>query len=153
MDEIERAEEKLMIKDGGVYLLVVDQSSEFKNALRTAAAYASSHNAHVALLEVIEEPGFQQWGAVEAQMIQEARKKSEEHLWDAAQLLYDIGCPYPSFYIEAGNSQDALLRVLEDDHDVRALVLAASPSSNPLISYFSGKGLSNLKVPLFIIPE
>jgi hypothetical protein len=43
--------------------------------------------------------------------------------------------------------------VLDENKDIKVLILDADDSANPLITYFSGKGLSSLPVPLFIIPQ
>lgn len=139
--------------DGGVYLLVADQSEEFQETLKVAGALASSHNAHIALLYALEPLDFQQWGNVEDRLRIEQRRLAEEMMLKISDALSDMGGQKPSFYIREGQPQDILMDIIERDSLIKALVLGAGSSSNPLISHFSGKGLSSLTVPLFIIPE
>ena len=60
----------------------------------------------------------------------------------------------PCFYIKEGKTRQEVAKIIAADTKIRALVLgAASSSSNPLVSYFTGKGLSELTVPLVIVPK
>jgi hypothetical protein len=47
-----------------------------------------------------------------------------------------------------------ITEVLARDHSIRRLVLGAGVGGTPgpLVSYFTGKGLSQLPVPLTIVP-
>lgn len=149
MDE----EKSIAAKKSGVFLLVVDESAEFKVALKSACDLALKQKGHIALLYVIEPPGFQQWGMVEEQMLAEEKQKAHERVMAAAQIVKDQLDEMPTFYIKEGDGRDVVLEVIEEAGDVEALVLGAGGATNPLIGYFSAKGLSALKVPLFIIPD
>ncbi|MBX2834630.1 MAG: universal stress protein [Micavibrio sp.] len=138
---------------GGVYLLVADESSEFQLALRSASDLAYNNKAQLALVYVAEPVGFQQWGAVEDKIIAEQTRKGEGIMRAAAKVLSDMHGHAPTFHVRQGKAQEEIVSLMEETPDIRALILGASRSSNPLISYFCGKGLSNLSVPLFIIPE
>lgn len=135
------------------YLLIVDDSSEFKSALKEASRIAYRQGVHVALLYVIEPQPFQQWGSVEAQIKAELRHKAEERMFAAGDVLMSSHGHCPSCYIREGNVQDIVSEVIEEDGHIKGLVLGAGHSHNPLISYFAGKGLHSLKIPLIIIPE
>ena len=63
---------------GRVFLVVVDESPEMRNALRYACRRAKRTGGRVALLYVMLPPEGQQWGAVVDLMRQEARQQAEE---------------------------------------------------------------------------
>lgn len=151
--DVEVHNSKAFSVDGGVYLVVVDNTPEFKSALNVACSFAKAHKARVGLLYVIEDEEFQQWGSVEEQILLEQRRKAEKVL---DRIALDISEGYelhPSFYIERGDVQDVLTEIMDRDYEINALVLGAGRGVNPLISSYSGKGLSQLKVPLFVIPD
>jgi len=140
--------------NGGVYLIVADDSSEFEAVLQRVAYLAQQNQGHVAVLYVIEEEGVLHWNFIEKQIQQDKRAEAEKVLWDTAQRLYEMGGLVSGFYIKEGKTFREIVQILNTDPTIRALVLgASSASSNPLISYFTGKGLSNLRVPLVIVPE
>jgi nucleotide-binding universal stress UspA family protein len=140
----------------GVYLVVADRSEEFDFALRYAVRLAELKQDHVGILYVIEPQGFQHWGMIEDKIQKDQRKKAEEHLWRFAHTVRDLDEKMPVFYIEEGRSREAVLKVIEREKDIKRLVLAGNTkgsSPGPLVSYFSGKGLSRLRIPLVIVPN
>jgi len=140
--------------DGGVFLVVVDDSSEFDAALRRVATLVKQKRGHAAVLYVIEDEGFLHWNFIEKQIQRDKRAEAEEALWKAAQRFYELSGCIPGIYIKEGKTYREIAQILNTDPTIRALVLgASSSSSNPLISYFTGKGLSELRVPLMIVPE
>jgi nucleotide-binding universal stress UspA family protein len=64
--------------DERVFLVVVDESPEMRNALRYACRRAKRTGGRVAMLYVMDPPEAQQWGAVVDLMRQEARQQAEE---------------------------------------------------------------------------
>ncbi len=151
----ENDNQKLPLEEGGgVYLLVADESSEFEAALRRVAYMARKNKGHVAILYVIEEENYMHWRFIEQRIESDKRAEAEKNLWDIAQRLYDIAGIIPAFYIKEGKTRQQVVEVINTDKTLRALVLgAASSSTNPLISYFTGKGLSHLRVPLVVVPD
>jgi len=141
-----------LVAEGGIYLLIVDESPEFQKALKAASALAFNNKAYIALLYVIEPPDFQQWGAVEDKIIAEQKRKAGELMLQSAQMLNEMHGHKPSFHIMDGKVRDVTVEVIEHNPEIKALVLGVGEGSNPLVTYFSGKGLSSLKIPLFIIP-
>ena len=140
--------------DGGVYLLVADDSTEFDAALRRVSYLAKQNKGRAAVLYVIEDEAFLHWNFIEKQIQSDKRTEAEKTLWKAGQKLYDMSGLMPGFYIREGKTREEVSKVLNTDPTIRALVLGASPSSsNPLISHFTGKGLAELHVPLVIVPE
>jgi hypothetical protein len=140
--------------DGGVYLLVADESNEFQAALKRVAKMAAQSNRHVAILFAMQEEGFLHWGMVEKRIKKDVRAEAEKKVWDVATRLYDLCGQLSAIYIVEGHTRDTIIHVLNVDPNIRMLVLGAgTASSNPLVSYFTGKGLSALRVPLLIVPD
>lgn len=141
-------------EDGGVYLLVADDSPEFEAALRRVAFLAKQNKGHAAILYVIEDETYMHWRFIERRIQTDKRVEAEKRLWEVAQRLYEMSGLIPAIYIKEGKTRQQIVDILSTDRTIRALVLgAAASSSNPLISYFTGKGLADLRVPLVIVPE
>ncbi len=140
--------------DGGVYLLVVDDSLEFEAALRRVQYLAEKNKGKIALLYVIEDEGYLHWKFIEKRIQKDKRQEAESLLWGIAQRIYESCGQRASFYIKEGKTRQEVVEIIGQDETIRALVLgASSTNSNPLISYFTGKGLSELRVPLVIVPD
>lgn len=142
--------------DGATYLLVADDSEEFKAALRYAARRAQVVRGHVCLLHVISVDEFMHWGKVEDQMKTELRAQAEQFIWGVAGKVHDLCGLYPSIYIREGVASEVLSDVLQNDPSITALVLGAHGGSGGpghLVSYFTGKGMGHLSVPLVVVPD
>jgi hypothetical protein len=137
------------------YLIVADNTSEFQAALRYGAQLAKSRKAHLFVLKIIDSESFQHWGKIEEQMKRELRHKAEQELWDTARKINELCDITPVLYISDEKTEDAVMDVLNDTEMVKLLILAGKTEGGnpgPLVSYFSGKGLSRLKIPLVVIP-
>ncbi len=141
-------------EEGGVYLLVADDTPEFEAALKRVQYLAKKNKGHIALLHVIEEEGYLHWKYIERQIKTDKREQTESFLWNIAQRINQSCGEYPAFYIKEGVTRKEVAEIIAEDKTIRALVLGASANnSNPLITYFTGKGLYELKVPLVVVPE
>ena len=83
------------------------------------------------------------------------RAQSEQMIWDAAGRVVENTGRTPMIAIQDGDATDIILKTIKQNENIVALVLASSSASNnpgPLVSYFSGKGLHKLPVPLMVIP-
>jgi nucleotide-binding universal stress UspA family protein len=141
--------------DGGTYLVIADDSEEFKLALKYACTMAHTRRAHVGILYVIENEDFQQWGTVEARMKKELREQAEKYLWNIAKSVNETNGMLPSLYIAEGDRQEALIDTIDKDPMVAQLILGGhveGGSPGPLVSYIMGKGLGRLRVPIVLIP-
>ena len=139
----------------GVYLVVVDDSNEFATSVDSAAGFANAENGYVALLNVIEPMLVQNWQNIEDRVRVEMREHAEEVIWNAAGHVVEANGNIPMVFIEEGERSDIIIKTIEENKNIVALVLASSSTSSkpgPLVSYFSGKGLAHLSVPLIIIP-
>lgn len=141
----------------GTYLIFADKTEEFPVALHYAAKLARAHDAHPAIIRVVEPHDFTHWGNIESRMRQEMRMEAEQIVWQAARDIYDLTGTVPSVYIEEGSGPEALVEVIQKDPTIKMLILAADTSGSnpgPLTSYFTtGKGLSRLRVPVLVIPS
>ncbi len=139
--------------DGGTYLVVADDSEEFKNALRYACRIVKNHRARLGILRIIEDQDFQQWGAVEEKMKRELREAGEKYLWAVAKTANDEGI-IPSLYFADGEQGEALLKTIVEDENIIQLILGGNEGSGPgpMVNFCVGKGLSRLSVPLVVVP-
>ena len=142
-------------KDQRVFLVVIDESPELRNALRYAARRAKRTGGRVAMLYVMEPPEGQQWGAVVDLMRQEARQQAEEviarHV-DAAVAM--TGQP-PAIHIREGTSREELLKLINEDKSISVLVLGGASGTagpGPLVTALVGKFAGQLRIPMTIVP-
>lgn len=140
----------------GVFLVIVDSTDEFNTAIDYASDFANAEGGYVALLNVIDDTPVSGWSDIEKRVRKEARSLAEQRIWNAAGRVMDNTGKIPMVSIEEGGDRsDFILKTIEKNKNIVALVLAsAAGSSNPgpLVTYFSGKGLSKLPVPLLVVP-
>ena len=138
-----------------VFLVVVDESPELRNALRYACRRAKRTGGRVAMLYVMEPPEGQTWGAVVDLMREEARQEAEAIVARYADVAVSLTGQPPSIYIREGKSRDELIKLLDEDKSISVLVLGSASDSDgpgPLVSAFAGKLGNQLRVPLTIVP-
>lgn len=139
-----------------VFLVILDGSEECTSAIDYASDFASAEEGHVALLHVIESMPVQNWSDIEQRVQKELRSRAEQMIWDGAGRVIENTNEIPMVCIEEGDRSDVIINILEENPNIAALVLAVSSNSSKpgsLVSYFSGKGLARLKVPLMIVPS
>jgi nucleotide-binding universal stress UspA family protein len=137
------------------FLVVVDDTPECRLAMRFAFRRAARTLGGVVMLYVIEPADFQHWMAVENLMREEAREKAEEVLQDlATEMQHEAGI-MPEFRIREGRTQDEILALLDEDPDIRLLVLGASAEKEgpgPLVSRLAGQMSGSMRVPITVVP-
>ncbi len=137
------------------FLVVVDDTPECKSAIRFACRRAWHVGGGVMLLYVIEPPDFQHWMGVEQVMREEAREAAEELLHDLADDIRKDTNIIPEFVIRDGYKKDELLALIEEDPDIRILVLAASPDTGgpgPLVKSLVGEMSGTFAIPITVVP-
>ncbi|MSO75465.1 MAG: universal stress protein [Alphaproteobacteria bacterium] len=139
-----------------VLLCVVDETEELGVAIEFAALRAKRHNSRVALLYVINQAAeFQHWGTVGDLMREEARNEAERHLQRAAAQAQRWSGQVPVLYIREGSSSDELIKLINEDHSISILILAANTGPQgpgPLVTALAGKYIGRLRVPLVVVP-
>jgi len=137
------------------FLCVVDDSPECRLALRFAFRRAARTDGGVILLYVIEPADFQHWMAVETLMKEEARDEAETILQTLADEVSRWSGIIPEFAIREGRKLEQLLAFLDDEPEIRLLVLGASTDKDgpgPLVSALAGPQLGQLRVPITVVP-
>jgi len=141
--------------EGRVFLVVVDQSPEMRNALRYACRRAKRTGGRVAMLYVMDPPEGQQWGAVVELMREEARQHAEEIMARHADVAVSLTGQPPTIYIREGKSRDELVKLVGEDRSISVLVLGSASGGEgpgPLVTAFAGKMGGQLRIPLTIVP-
>jgi len=137
------------------FLVVVDETPECKSAIRFASRRAWDVGGGVILLYVIEPPEFQHWMGVEQAMREEAREGAEELLQNLAEEIQKETTIVPEFVIRDGHKKEEVLALIEEDSDIRVLVLAASPDTGgpgPLIKSLVGEMSGTFAIPITVVP-
>ena len=138
-----------------VFLVVVDDSPEFKVALRYACRRAFRSNGRVAMVNVMEPTGFGDWMGVNQLMKDEARQQAEAIMQKMASEVNKLSGKMPMLYFREGDKRDELLQLIQEEPSISILVLAASISPKgpgPLVSALTGKYVSKMRVPITIVP-
>ena len=136
------------------YLVVIDETSEARAALRYAARRAAGTGGGVILLAVIPPPEFIEWGGVQAAMEEEAKLRAEAMVLQASGAIVEEAGIEPTILVRQGEPAKAIAELLAEREDVAALVLgaAAEGAPGPLVSHFSGPVAGSLPCPLVIVP-
>ena len=147
--------EQAPVTEERVFLVVVDESPEMRNALRYACRRAKRTGGRVAMLFVMDPPEGQQWGAVVDLMRQEARQQAEEVVARHAEVASSMTGQPPTIHIREGKSREELAKLIAEDRSISVLVLGSASGGDgpgPLVTAFAGKLGSQLRVPLTIVP-
>ena len=137
------------------FLVIVDGTEELGAAIIFAAKRALSTKGRVVLLNIIEHSDPQQWQSVEDIIIQEARNEAEEKLKKWSNIINDMTSIVPEIVIKEGIASEQIISYLQEDEQIRFLVLAAAAGENPgpLVSLLAGKKSGVLPVPVVVIPS
>lgn len=139
--------------DGRTYLVLADDSPEFLVALRYAGKLASIRHGHLAVAMITEPTEFLGWGGVEDAVRQEAREKAEREMEGLAQKVQVETGITPSLIIREGTRTDEIINICKGNPAICALILGASgEGNNPMVHYFTAKGLSQVNVPVVVVP-
>jgi len=136
------------------FLVVLDDSRECLNAIRFAALRAAHTGGGVQILSVIPPEEFQHWMGVADLMREEARERIEAHFEVFAKWMRDKHGIQPELVIREGKPEDEILSQIEEDPEVRILVLGAGldrSGPGPLVTQLS-KNSGALPVPITIVP-
>jgi nucleotide-binding universal stress UspA family protein len=137
------------------FLVVVDDTAEVRVAVRYATRRARNVRSGVVMLRVVAPVDFQQWAGVAEIMRAEAHDAAEELLQKLAEQVNQESGLMPELVIREGVAKDEILKLVDEDPDIRMLVLAAAPGSDgpgPLVSELAGQKAGNLSFLVSIIP-
>lgn len=136
------------------YLVIFDDTSESRVAMRYAALRAARVDARVTLLHVMPPTEFMQWGAVQELIEAEAQTNAEALLAGVADELFALSGARPGTIVRRGEATAAILDTVAADGSIRALVLGAAPKAapGPLVSFFAGERAGSLPCLVMIVP-
>lgn len=138
-----------------IFLVVVDASTEMRNALHFACRRAQSTGGRVALLYVMERADFQHWMAVEEKMRAERREEAEDVLQHLASEVLAVTGKLPVLYVREGHARDVIVEVIGEEPRIAVLVLGAGTGKKgpgPLVSSLAGKMSGKFPIPITVVP-
>ena len=138
-----------------IFLVVVDNSPEMRVALRWASLRARRTGGKGGLVRVIRKADFQHWAAIGNLMQFEAREEAEQLLQEHAADVFHLYGGMPILYLREGETKSEVVNLIQEDKDIRLLVLAASTSRRgpgPLITHLTKKVISRIRIPVTIVP-
>tara|TARA_Y100000748_G_C15327252_1_gene422563 strand:- start:168 stop:641 length:474 start_codon:yes stop_codon:yes gene_type:complete len=144
--------------DNEKYILVIaDRSKEMDVALQYACSRSKKTNRKIIIATFIEPLDVLTTQGVTEIMQNEAREEAEKRLKHAATFVKNITGIMPVLYIREGEAINELKGLIEEEKNINVLVLAANVDEKnndpgPIISSLVSKELSNLRIPVMIIP-
>ena len=134
------------------FLAVVDDTPECQKAIHYAARRVKGIDADLVLIYVIEPSDFGHWVGVEDVMRAEARASGEAALSRAVEWAQEHASITPETVIREGKPIAAIEALIEEDHDIALMVLAAGDEEpGPLVSSMARSGAA-FSIPVTIVP-
>ena len=140
------------------FLAIADGSKASELAAYFAARRARHTGGMVVLLTVVEPGDFHHWLGVNDEMMREAHQQASGHQTQLAELVREQTGEEPECRVVEGALAPALRRIIEDDHDIRILVLGADDGRNPgpLVQALARGGRASLfgkrPIPVAVLP-
>ena len=137
------------------FLVVMDDSPEFLNALRFAAIRAKKTGGAVSILGIVAPEEFQHWIGVGEAMRIEARERIEEHFKVFSKWMIDKENMKPELIIREGEKATVVLDLIKDDPEVGILVLGAGATGEgpgPLVTELVARQTADMSVPIVVVP-
>lgn len=137
-----------------VYLVIMDETDEARQALRFAARRAAGTAGRVHIVALVPPQEFVAFGGVQATIEQEARDRAEVLVTSLAGNLVSTGSRMPVISVRKGDGVQVIREYLTEHPEVSALVLGAAATGSPgrLVSHFALNQTGQLPCPLMIIP-
>ena len=137
------------------FLVVIDDTPECDRALYFASRRALRIGATVVMLRVIEtHDRNQQWLGVADIMRAEAHEEANSVLDRHAARISSITGVMPDRIIREGDKADEMLKLIDEDEDIAALILAAGTGKEgpgPLVSSLA-KTAGDFPIPVAVVP-
>tara|TARA_Y100001970_G_scaffold287378_1_gene411901 strand:+ start:1241 stop:1714 length:474 start_codon:yes stop_codon:yes gene_type:complete len=144
--------------DNEKYILVIaDRSKEMDVALQYACSRSKKTNRKIIIATFIEPLDVLTTQGVTEIMQNEAREEAEKRLKHASTFVKNITGTMPVLYVREGEVIKELKALIEEEKNINVLVLASNVDEKnndpgPIISSLVSKELSNLRIPVMIIP-
>jgi nucleotide-binding universal stress UspA family protein len=137
------------------FLVIIDETPECGRAVHYASRRAARIGANVIMLHVIAtHDRNQQWLGVADIMRAEAHEQSNAILDRFSALATSAAGIVPERVIREGDKAEEVLKLIEEDEDIVALVLAAGTENEgpgPLVSSLSSTA-GTFPIPIAIVP-
>jgi nucleotide-binding universal stress UspA family protein len=136
------------------FLVVLDDTRECLNAMRSAALRAAKTQGGVQILSIIPPEEYQHWMGVADLMRAEARERIEAHFEVFAKWMRDRHGVNPELVIREGDPEAEILAQVREDPQVGVLVLGANHEKSgpgPLVTALT-RSAGTLPVPITIVP-
>jgi len=135
-------------------LAIIDDTPECERAVFYAAKRAHATGSALTLLYVIEPGDFQHWLGVEEVMRAEAREQAEARFAKFAKLAREKADVDPELIIAEGQPVDQIHNLIEEDHAILLMILAAGAAKDgpgPLVSAVAGRNAA-FPIPVTVVP-
>ncbi len=109
----------------------------------------------MSLLYIVEQAVNAQWSRIENLIEQEATSEAKKLCRVWAQKIKSRFDIESEIIIKIGDRCEELLKLVEEDKNIRFLVLASSANNEepgPLIKALTGKKIKYLSIPMVVIP-
>jgi nucleotide-binding universal stress UspA family protein len=137
------------------FLVVIDETPECDRAVYFASRRALRTGASVIMLRVIEtHDRNQQWLGVADIMRAEAHEEANSVLDRHAARISSITGVMPERVIREGDKAEEMLKLIDEDEDIAALILAAGVGKEgpgPLVSSLA-KTAGEFPIPVALVP-
>ena len=138
------------------YLVCVDESSEFLDALNYACSNAEKSKMGIILFYVIELENFRHWQGVENIMQKEQENKAKSILKKFKNIILKKYNLKIKNIIRTGDKVEKLIEVFDDEKlSISQLILGLSlqeSDTNRIISSLTGSSRRKLSLPITIVP-
>ena len=108
------------------FLVIADDTPEFKKVLRLASLRAAKVNGSMVMLRIIQPSEFQHWMSVREIMEEEAMQEAEEMMNEFAREVKEISGLDCEKVIRKGEPGDVITQYIEEDQEIHMLVLGAA---------------------------
>ncbi len=137
------------------FLIVIDESVEFKKAIYFAAKRAINTNGTLSMLYIIDPATNAQWSTIENLIEQEATSEAKKKCRYWANEIKNTFNIETEIILKLGDKVEEILKLVQEDKSIRFIVLASSPNNEdpgPIIKAITGKKIKNLSIPVVIVP-
>ncbi len=136
------------------FLVIADDTPEFKKVLRLASLRAKRVGGTLVLLRIIQPSEFQHWMSVQDIMEEEAMQEARvmlDHFVEEAFQLSGVDCEK---IIRNGKAGEVITQYIQEDKDIHLLVLGANVDGDPgpLVRAFREELLNVLHMPVLVVP-
>ena len=140
------------------FLVVIDDSPEFEQALYFAARVANRTGGRLAMLYVNQPMKVGRWLSFEVSQPVQTEGQAEAAFNDIREHLLELGFDKlkTEAIVRSGDPAEEIVKVIERDEDIAILVLGAGTSSEgpgPLVSSLAmGSRAGRFPIPIYIVP-